>query len=125
MNWNIEYIPDGKFVKVDMKGNFHPEEVEVMADEMFAQPFWRPGINVLLDHLELDFGVTDVETWRGLSELHVRNNAKFGETKLALLMKSLPDYARGRQYELLAEPKVSARIRVFQNEAEAVEWLRN
>jgi hypothetical protein len=30
---------------------------------------------------------------------------------------------RGRQYEIITEGKVSAKVRVFQDENEALEWL--
>lgn len=123
MNWTIEYIKKGNFVKVTVEGDFSLGELEKMDEDIFRQKFWRPGMNVLFDHRKLDFGVTDIEMMRGASQLHVKNNEKIGNGKAAFLMKSLPDFARGRQFELLTESKVSAKMRVFKDEDEALEWI--
>ena len=125
MNWTIEYIENDHFGRIEMEGDFDPGEIPSMANELFASDFWQPGMNVLLDHRKIDFGVTEIDTWRNLSDLHVENDAHFGGGKVAFLMKSLPDFARGRQYELLAQAKnIASRLRIFQDETEAVQWLR-
>jgi hypothetical protein len=38
-------------------------------------------------------------------------------------MNSLTDFTRARQFQLLTENNVSAKIRVFMNEREAIIWL--
>jgi hypothetical protein len=124
MNWTIEYDENGHFVRVVIAGKFKPESIATMADELFAQSFWHPNMNVLFDHNKLDFGVTEVDTWRDLSDLHVKNNNRFGTGKVAFLMKSLPDFARGRQYELLAQKKVNSKLRIFIDENEALNWVK-
>ncbi len=40
-------------------------------------------------------------------------------------MKSLTDFARGRQFELLTEHDMEAEISVFLDEDKALEWLRS
>ncbi len=38
-------------------------------------------------------------------------------------MNSLSDYARGRQFELLTDDKVSTDIEIFMDEEKALSWL--
>jgi hypothetical protein len=123
MNWTVENIESLPYIKVVTGGDFTVGEQLKMIEDITSRDFWRPGMNVLFDHRKLDFGVTDINLIRKASDNHVKNNEKIGGGKAALLMKSLPDFARGRQFELLTESKVSAKLRIFKDEDEAVQWL--
>jgi hypothetical protein len=54
---------------------------------------------------------------------HLRNDEHIGDGRAAILVRSLSDYGRGRQFELLTQGRVSATMRVFLDEAEARDWL--
>jgi hypothetical protein len=123
MNWTIEYVEDQQYVRVSLSGKFSPEHHRFMIEDVLARDFWRPGLNVLFDNRNLDFGVTSVEIMRLASQNQIKHNDRIGSGKVALLMKSLSDYARGRQYEILAEGKALTKVRTFRNEKEALRWL--
>lgn len=123
MNWTVENIENQPYVRVVTGGDFSVGEQLKMIEDITSRDFWRPGTNVLFDHRKLDFGVTDINLIRQASDNHIKNDAKIGDGKAALLMKSLPDFARGRQFELLTESKVSAKLRIFKDEDEALQWL--
>ncbi|MET0752843.1 MAG: hypothetical protein ABWZ66_05700 [Pyrinomonadaceae bacterium] len=123
MNWTVENIENQPYIKVVTGGDFSIDEQLKMIEDITSRDFWRPGTDVLFDHRKLDFGVTDINLIRKASDNHIRNDAKIGNGKAAILMKSLPDFARGRQFELLTESKVSAKLRIFKDEDEAIKWL--
>ncbi len=80
-------------------------------------------MNVLFDHRNLNFGLTDISVFKRASSNHEQNDERIGDGKAAILMKSLSDFGRGRQFELVSEGKVSAKLRIFRDEQEAVNWL--
>lgn len=123
MNWIIEKAENLSYIKIVTGGDFSLGDQLKMIEDITSRNFWRPGTDVLFDHRKLDFGVTDINTIRSASNNHIRNDAKIGDGKAAILMKSLPDFARGRQFELLTESKVAAKLRIFQDEDEAIRWL--
>lgn len=123
MNWKVENIENPHYVRVITQGDFTVGDQLKMIEDIVSRDFWRPGTDVLFDHRKLDFGVTDINLIREASGNHIKNDDKIGDGKAAILMKSLPDFARGRQFELLTEAKVSAKMRIFKDEDEALSWL--
>lgn len=62
---------------------------------------------------------------RAAAENHVAHDERIGTGRAAVLMKAPADYGRGRQFELLTEGRISATMRIFLDEAEAIAWLRS
>lgn len=122
MNWTIEKIDDGNFVKVTAEGLFDVEEHFTMLEELVSRRFWRAGTAILFDFRLLEF-VGDIETVRQASANRQQFDLRLGDGKSAFLMKSLADFARGRQFQLLTENKVSSDLGVFMEEDKAVEWV--
>jgi len=54
---------------------------------------------------------------------HEDNDEWIGNSKIAFLMNSVGDFGLGRQYEILTDGRVSARIHVFVDEETATRWL--
>jgi hypothetical protein len=123
MNWTVEQIADKHFVKVVTWGGFTAADHRLMTADILSQKFWKPGINVLFDHRNLDFGVTNVPLMKEIGSTHIENDARIGSGKAAILMKSVPDFARGRQFEIITEGKISAKLQIFLDEKKALAWL--
>jgi len=123
MNWTVENLENPNYVRIITEGVFSIKDQLKMIEDITSRDFWRPGMDVFFDHRKLDFGVTDITLLREASNNHIKNDKKIGGGKSAILMKSLPDFARGRQFELLTESKVSTKMRIFKDEGEAIEWL--
>lgn len=94
-----------------------------MIEDIVSRPGWRPGTDVLFDHRGLSFGDADLRAMYQASGNHLQNDARIGSGKAAILMRSLSDYGRGRQFELLTADRASATLAVFLDEAEALDWL--
>jgi hypothetical protein len=123
MDWIAEYIKEKQFATVKTIGEFTVEDHARMVEDIVSQDFWEPGLDVLFDHRNLHFGFTTVEIMKRASANHERNDERIGDGKAAILMKSVVDFGRGRQFELVAADRVSAKLKVFMDEQEAVDWL--
>jgi hypothetical protein len=123
MKWLAEYIKDKNYVCIVAEGKFTAEDQLKMMEDVSRREYWQPGLNVLCDFRKLEFDIDSLAAIREASANRQKNEAKIGSGKSALLMNSLADYGRGRQYQLLTESKVSAQIRVFTDENEALDWL--
>lgn len=123
MEWTIEQASGTDYVVVTTRGAFAADDHRRMVRDIISRDFWRPGMAVLFDHRALDFGDTGYAEMRQAAENHLSNDICIGEGKAAILMKSLADYGRGRQFQLLTEGQVAAKLQVFLDEAQALRWL--
>jgi len=123
MNWTIEYSKQNNFVKITTEGVFTLNDQIKMIEDVISQKFWKPGLNTFIDHRKLEFIKTDISFIKEVSKNHEKFEKQIGNGKMAILMKSLTDYARGRQFELLTGNKVSAQLNIFMDEEKAVNWL--
>ena len=123
MNWTIETIDSLKIVKVITEGDFDTESHRLMIEDIISQDFWKPGMDAYFDHRKLNFHHTTIPLMRKVSASYQEYAMELGDGKLALLMKSWADFARGRQFELMTQNQVSAKLGVFMDEKETIEWL--
>lgn len=123
MDWTMKLIEQINTVRVTSSGTFDSDDDLKLVKDIISQNYWKPGMNMLLDHREVKFEGTDINQLRRVSEHHKKYEAEIGAGKMALLMKSLTDFARGRQFELLTEHDMEAEINVFVDEDKALEWL--
>ncbi len=92
-------------------------------EDFLSRKFWRSGMSILIDHRKLDFGRTNISMLQQISLFHQKNDARIGNGRIAILVKSLADFGRGRQFELLTWEKISAKLEVFLEEEKAFDWL--
>src|SRR5689334_5507182 len=111
MDWIAEYKNDKPFATVVTAGEFDLVDHARMIEDIVSRDFWRPGLDVLFDHRNLNFGFTTTETMKRASANHEKNDDRIGDGKAAILMKSLVDFGRGRQFEMIASDKVSAKLK--------------
>ena len=123
MNWTVHKIKGQSYIKVTTEGVFSSADHLKMIEDIVSRDFWMPGTNVLFDHRNLEFGETDVSIFKEASSNHEKNDQHIGDGKAAILMKSLADFGRGRQFELIADNKISAKLHIFLREKEAIKWL--
>ena len=123
MNWTVEYIKPQNFVKIKTEGIYTPSDQIKMIEDTVSQKFWKPDLNLLVDHRNAEFTGTDIAFIKEASKNFEKYKNRIGGGKIAILMKSLTDYARGRQFELLTGSKVKSKFNVFMDEEKAVNWL--
>jgi hypothetical protein len=123
MEWTIERVPGEAYLVVRTRGEFSIQDHLRMTEDILAQPFWVPGTDVLFDHREVEFGDIGFAEMTAARSAHAAHDAEIGSGKSAMLMGSQRDFGLGRQFELLTEEFVAAKLRVFLDEAEARVWL--
>ena len=123
MQWSVELSGADGYAVVTTSGTFNVADHLRMIDDIVSRPGWRPGTDVLFDHRGLSFDDADLRAMYQAGANHLLNDARIGGGKAAILMRSLSDYGRGRQFELLTADRVSATMCVFLDKAEALEWL--
>lgn len=123
MEWTIGHGSSRDYLVVATRGAFSVDDHRRMIEDIISRDFWRPGMSVLFDHRELDFGDSGLAVMRQAAENHLARDICIGDGKAAILMKTLADYGRGRQFELLTEGQVGARLQIFRDEAQALHWL--
>lgn len=123
MNWTAEYREDKHFVSIKTAGTFSIDDHIRMIEDIVTREFWKPGTDIFFDHRNMQFGKTDIELMRQASANHKKYDKLIGDGRAAILMKSMTDFGRGRQFELLSADKISAKLRIFLEEEKAVDWL--
>lgn len=123
MNWRIENIRDENFVKIVANGAFDADAHLKMLEDLVSRRFWEPGTSVLLDFRAIETAGVNLKDVRQASGNRQEIDARLGGGKSAYLMKSLADFARGRQFQLLTEDKVTSKLCIFMDEEKALEWL--
>jgi len=123
MRWTVQLPEDDGYAVVTTSGTFDVSDHVRMIEDITTRPGWRPGMDVLFDHRALDFSDADLRAMYQAADNHLRNDERIGDGRAAILMRSLNDYGRGRQFERLTEGRISATLSVFMDEAEARDWL--
>ncbi len=123
MHWTVELPRADEYAVVTTSGTFDAADHRRMVEDIVGRPGWRPGTNVLFDHRGLSFDDADLAAMYQAGATHLANDARIGGGKAAVLVRSVSDYGRGRQFELLTADRISATLRIFMDPAEAVDWL--
>jgi hypothetical protein len=123
MHWTVEIPGVDGYAVVTTSGTFDVSDHLRMIEDIVSRPGWRPGTDVLFDHRALAFGDAGFRAMQQAGGNHLGNDARIGNGKAAILMRSPGDYGRGRQFELMVEDQVSATLCIFLDEAEARGWL--
>lgn len=123
MNWTIEYIKEGHFVRVTVTGIYNLKDHVLMLEDVAARNFWIPSMNLLIDDRHLDFQSTSLEELREAGKRRAELDVLIGAGKTAVLVSSTIDFVRARQYELITSGKILAKIDIFKDEEEALSWL--
>ena len=121
MEWTVEDRTD--HLVVTTRGAFNVAEHRRMVEDIVTRDFWRPGTAVLFDHRELSVGDSGYAQMMEARENHLEHNDRIGDGKAAIVMGTRADFGRGRQFELLADGRVDARLHVFLDPEEALAWL--
>lgn len=124
MHWSIDYDQTSGFIRVTCEGDFTVDDCISLKKDYLARDFWRPGMDILIDYRKTKFNNVGLESIRRIGDFHISQKDLIGGGKQALLMRTARDFGLARQYELITEADVPTKIMVFQDESEALGWLR-
>jgi hypothetical protein len=123
MQWTVELSGADEYAIVTTSGTFSAADHLRMVEDILGHPGWRPGTDVLFDHRGLSFDEADLRAMYQAGSNHLANDERIGGGKAAVLVRSVSDFGRGRQFELLTADRISATLRIFMDRAEALDWL--
>jgi hypothetical protein len=123
MDWTFEFDAQQGYVLIVTRGDFNLADHRTMVESLLSNPQWRSGTATLFDHRQVRFGDIGFNEMLEAKSIHVSNDTRIGNGKSASLMRSDADFGLGRQFQHLTGGRVSAQVRIFLNEAEAVAWL--
>jgi hypothetical protein len=122
VDWKIEIIKEREIIRVIIEGDFTAADHLRMIEDIVSNKVWRPGMDALFDGRKVQFGENGFDLmWHAGINL-AKNNSLIGNGKIAILMKA-SDFILGREFEMLTDEQVSADIRIFMDEGEAMRWL--
>ena len=123
MEWTVEFDGRRGAAVVTTRGVFTDADHARMVADIVGRAEWSPGHPVLFDHRALDFGAAEYRHMRAARDNHLAHEQEIGAARSAILMRSVADYGRGRQFQLLVEGLASADLAVFTDEEAAWQWL--
>ena len=125
MNSAIEYRSFENYVRVTHCGEYTVRDCNASKTAYLSLPFWKPGMNLLVDYRQATFGFISLEELRQGIDFHAAHKELIGDGRMAFLMGSTRDFGIARQYELATEALVYSKMMAFLDEKKAVEWVSN
>ena len=123
MNWTVQNLEDEHFVRINIEGRFAVEDHLRNIEEITLQENWKPGLNILFDCTKADFGDSSYMDVQELARNFIKNDVLVGCSKIAVLMRSVVDFGKGRQFEMLTDEQICADVCIFATEPQALRWL--
>jgi hypothetical protein len=108
---------------VTTEGDGDVEGIISFLKDIISHPEWKPGFNILLDHQALEIDTIKSDGISKISSYFKSISSKLGSGKIALVMKRDIDFGITRIWEMITEPDVDIKIRVFRGLEKAKAWL--
>jgi len=123
MEFEITFDADSDFAVVRTRGLASAEGFTAYLRALVSDPRWRPGMDVLSDHSELDAGHLAARDIEGLVSIHLPFAEAIGHGLCAVVAGSSLKFGLARMFEAHAEKQLPFRLRVFATAEEAYSWL--
>lgn len=125
MHYDIEKKLDDSFIIIKTQGIATVAQDFINCLELIlSNPAWKPSMNILINHQELETQQVDIEEIKKLSMQSLQFIGKFGDAKIATVTSNNSAFAKAQIFELLTEDKISITIKVFRDLIKAKEWLK-
>jgi hypothetical protein len=124
MVYEIEFNDSGPFhVVVTTSGKPSTREMIAGRHRVYADPRFRPGMNLLIDHSQLEGSGISNDAVRALAESANRDATAAGLGSLAIVAPNSLTFGLGRMWEALAGEEFEGKVVVVRSRAEALEWI--
>ena len=90
--------------------------------ELVADPRFRPGMAVLVDHSDLDARPLTGADIRAMADVVIKLDDRIGTSRVAILVPNPLTFGYARMYELHAA-ETQLHSRVFYSRDDALKWL--
>ena len=112
-----------RLARITVSGTENFAKIRARAEEIFGDPDWSPGFNVLIDLRDVesvDMAGSDVQR---VVELHQLLDSQIGHGRIAVVATQAVVFGMARMREIRSEGRHSAEFRVFREISGAEEWL--
>jgi hypothetical protein len=127
MDWEITWVDDSggdpEDVRVTTSGLVTVEDLDAYVQEILADPRFRPGLHVLVDHRRADWSAMTEYDLRRRVDLLVRDADRIGGARSAWVGATAGDYGIGRMMQAFHESRSELSVRIFTDVDAARRWL--
>ena len=122
MEYAIEFGGSPQDVTIETSGPATAAGLIGFVSDLVADPRFRPGMSILVDHTELDARPLTGADVRAMAETVIQLDERIGRSKVAILVPNPLTFGYARMYELHAA-ETQLHSRVFYSRDEALGWL--
>lgn len=124
MEFEIEWV-DPSLVICRTSGLASVEGYEAMMRALTSQPQFRPGVDLILDHTNLDVSALSAADIEQAADLHAQfAGATAGRAAGVVGSGSPMRYGLARMFEAYVVSQTDATVRIFETLEGAMAWLR-
>lgn len=124
MEYSITWGGDPEDVRFSTRGLCRLLDIRSMTQEAVADPRWREGLNVLIDHTLSDWGAMTAAELNELAQLLGELAQEFGKQRVAVVFGDPESFRAGRLVGLPLDRNVPWLGHAFGSLSEARRWLR-
>jgi hypothetical protein len=110
-------------VVITTRGSADLAGVKLFGEELMADPRFRAGSTILVDHSELDARPLTASDLSEIGRVASGRTEQLGDTVFAIVVPNTLTFGMARQSSILAGPLESA-FHIFYSRDEAEAWLR-
>ena len=122
MKYKIKYLnPDNLFI-IKTDGSMTGKDFIAMAKGILEHPNYKPGNNVLFDHLELNIKNVTIQNIEKIRNFHMENENIIGNGKSAIVVKSQSEWDNiWNQGEKIKTKNI---VKLFDTFDNAMNWIK-
>jgi hypothetical protein len=126
VGYEITWGGDPEDVCVTTWSTVSIEGLDAWVEEGLSDSRYRPGMHILIDHRQLDWGGLSPADMHERVELFARHAVRLDSARAAVVMRASVDFgmARMEQTYIDLEPELGIAISIFLSIEDAREWLR-
>jgi hypothetical protein len=128
MEYAVRWVDDeAEDLRVETSGPIDVEGLHAAVEEALADPRWRSGLRILVDHSNATWHSLDPELVRRRAELLIGQAERIGEQRIAFVVGNRTDFGIARLlYAFLGEgDRIRFQAEPFTSRAAARAWLRD
>lgn len=124
MEFEIEWV-DESLVICRTSGAASVEGYQAMMETLISQPGFRPGVDLIVDHTNVDVSALTAAEIERVAGLRARFAGDVAGRAAGVVGAGSPmRYGLGRMFEAFLESQPSTKIKVFETVEDAMVWLR-
>lgn len=123
MDTTFEFHPEKGYVVMTTSGKAEVAGFIQSNHDMVAHPEWKPGMNLLLDHRQLNSNELGSEEVRKLASSGFVFKGLTRETRIATVVETRLGFGLMRMWEAYVENESPTHHRIFETPEEAAQWL--